>query len=63
MEKISQNPGERHEEKILLSAYHAAADLKAEIGRRILQRSNSQWEFVRLISRGAFLYLIFKPRI
>lgn len=48
------------EEKINLRGFHSATDLKDEIGRRILDRSKTDWAFVDLKSRGSYLYLTFK---
>ena len=48
------------EESILLRDFKSAADLKNEIASRVLSRSKSRWQFVRLASRGSFLYLLFE---
>ncbi len=48
------------EEKINLQGFHSATALKDEIGRRILDRSKTDWAFVDLKSRGSYLYLTFK---
>ena len=49
------------EEKIKVSAFHSSEALKNEIGQRILNRRSMDWDFVRLGSKGSFIYLVFKP--
>ncbi|MFQ6115696.1 MAG: hypothetical protein ACE5NG_16670 [bacterium] len=48
------------EEKIPVQAYASSADLKNEIGRRIINRSKTHWDIVQIFSEGPFIYLKFK---
>ncbi|MFQ5650061.1 MAG: hypothetical protein ACE5IY_08970, partial [bacterium] len=48
------------EEKIALSPFQTSEALKNEIGLRVRNRIEQDWDFVKLASRGPYLLLIFK---
>ncbi|RMF65077.1 MAG: hypothetical protein D6743_08425 [Calditrichaeota bacterium] len=50
------------EERIEVSLFESSESLKREIGERIQQRRETEWDLVRLSSRGPFIYLLFRPR-
>jgi len=60
--RVQKNQSNIVEEKLAVQAFHSAQHLKDEIGQRILSRSEQDWVFVDLESRGPFIYLTFKQK-
>lgn len=50
------------EEIISIQAYNSSDALKNEIRNKIINRSKSNWDFVKFFSQGSNIYLIFKQR-